>query len=158
MVIFSQGIPFIHSGQEFFRTKKGIGNSYQSPDEINWLDWDRKSFYHNHVDFIKGIIEIRKSHRAFRLPEAKAIREHVTFLDFPKPLIGYFLKEVGQYGKWESILVLFNPTLQCMRVSLPKEGAWNVLVEEHKASILSIGITSSSHYLIQPLSVSVLVQ
>ncbi len=158
MVLFAQGIPFIHSGQEFFRTKKGIGNSYQSPDEINWLDWDRKSFYQDHVDFIKGIIEIRKSHRAFRLPEAKVIREHLTFLDLPKPLIGYFLKEVGCYGKWVSILVLINPTLQSMTVNLPNEGKWNVLVEGHKASTLSIGMPSSIHYLIQPLSVSVLAQ
>ena len=101
MVILAQGIPFLHSGQEFFRTKKGIGNSYQSPDEINQLDWDRKSEYNEQVEDIKGIIAIRKAHRAFRLPSASLIRKHMLFLPIKKPLIGWNLAECRRIWSME---------------------------------------------------------
>ena len=129
MVILAQGIPFLHSGQEFFRTKKGIGNSYQSPDEINQLDWDRKSKYNENVEYVKGIIAIRKAHRAFRLPSAALIRKHMQFLPFEKPLIGWILQNVGEYGPWKSIIVLINPTKTEEVVNLP-EGEWRVLANE----------------------------
>ncbi len=130
MVILAQGIPFLHSGQEFFRTKNGNGNSYRSPDEVNWLNWDRKALYQENIDYIKGLIEIRKSHQGFRLSSAKAIRHHLNFLDISKPCIGYFLKEVGQYGKWRSILVLYNPTVQLAEVVLPAKGKWSILADD----------------------------
>lgn len=158
MVILAQGIPFLHSGQEFFRTKNGNGNSYRSPDEVNWLNWDRKVFYQENIDYIKGLIEIRKSHQGFRLPSAKAIRNHLNFLDISKPCIGYFLKEVGQYGKWRSILVLYNPTAQLEEIGLPIKGKWSILADECNASAVPNMETSDSKYLLKPLSISVLVQ
>jgi pullulanase len=42
-VLLSQGIPFIHAGQEFMRTKNGLENSYNAPDSINRIDWHRRS-------------------------------------------------------------------------------------------------------------------
>lgn len=51
IVLLSQGIPFLHSGQEFFRTKQGIENSYRSPDSINMLDWARKKQYEENVNY-----------------------------------------------------------------------------------------------------------
>jgi len=38
----SQGIPFIHGGQEMLRTKFGSHNSYNQPDKINKIRWDYK--------------------------------------------------------------------------------------------------------------------
>ncbi|MDG0963243.1 type I pullulanase, partial [Bacillus paranthracis] len=66
MVILSQGIPFLHAGQEFYRTKQGNENSYNANDEINQLDWDRKEKEIETVNYIKGLIAIRKEHGAFR--------------------------------------------------------------------------------------------
>jgi len=129
MVILAQGIPFLHSGQEFFRTKKGIGNSYQSSDEINQLDWNRKNEYRENVEYIKGIIAIRKAHRAFRLPTATLIRKHMHILPLKKPIIGWNLHEVGEYGPWKSIIVLINPTKSEEIVHLPK-GTWHVLAND----------------------------
>lgn len=65
LVLVSQGIPFLHSGQEFFRTKHGDGNSYKSPDSINQLDWNRKQTYSDNVKYIKGLIEVRKNFLVF---------------------------------------------------------------------------------------------
>ncbi|MGJ7920383.1 type I pullulanase [Neobacillus sp. LXY-4] len=158
MVLLSQGIPFLHSGQEFFRTKKGVGNSYRSPNEINWLDWDEKASHPNNVNYIKGLIDIRKSHRAFRLPTAKIIRDHIEFVPIPRPTIGYFLKEVGQFGLWDSILVLINPSVHPVSVELPDKEEWYILANEKRASHIPFGEIQGNHYLIESISLSVLVQ
>ena len=85
MVILSQGIPFLHAGQEFYRTKQGNENSYNANDEINQLDWDRKEKEIETVNYIKGLIAIRKEHGAFRLQNADLIKAH----DFCKHLQKY---------------------------------------------------------------------
>ena len=85
MVILSQGIPFLHAGQEFYRTKKGNENSYNANDEINQLDWDQKEKEIETVNYIKGLIAIRKEHGAFRLQNADLIKTY----DFYKHLQKY---------------------------------------------------------------------
>ncbi len=158
MVLLAQGIPFIHSGQEFFRTKKGIGNSYRSPDDVNWINWENKSVFRDNVDYVKGIIDIRKSHGAFRLPTANVIRSYMFLLNLPKPVIGYFLKKVACFGKWNNIVVYFNPTRHRFAVDLPSGGEWYILANEDKASSIPTGKIEGSQYLLAPISVSVLVQ
>ncbi|MDE5052351.1 type I pullulanase [Niallia taxi] len=76
LVLVSQGVPFLHSAREFFRTKYGVGNGYKSPDEINRLDWDRGDAFLDNVQFIKDLIQLRKSLAALRLPSADLIRKH----------------------------------------------------------------------------------
>ncbi|KOP83790.1 type I pullulanase [Cytobacillus solani] len=134
MVLLSQGIPFLHSGQEFFRTKKGEGNSYQSSDEINQLDWDRKSFFAANVIYLREIIRIRKSHGAFRFSNQKHIREHMCFLPAEEPVIGFFLNDVDEYGDWAKIIVFFNPSFSQKTVELP-DGLWLVLADDQTANV-----------------------
>ncbi len=67
MIILMQGVPFIHAGQEFYRTKQGEGNSYRSPDAINQIDWNLVDAHKNDIDAIKQLIAIRKEHDLFRL-------------------------------------------------------------------------------------------
>ena len=126
IVLLSQGIPFLHSGQEFFRTKKGDGNSYRSCDEINFLDWNRKQNYNQNVQYVKGLINIRKSHAAFRFPTAKFIRKHMKSLPIQKPLIGWKLEDVGKYGPTDCILLYINPTKKKETIHLPY-GDWKVV-------------------------------
>lgn len=138
MVILAQGIPFIHSGQEFFRTKKGVGNSYKSPDEINWLDWDRRDAHLVNIRYLKGIISIRNSHRAFRLPEAALIRKHLHFLPLPAPLLCYRFSEVGIFGTWQEIIICINPTIDRRIVPLPEKVGWKILANHQQASATPI--------------------
>jgi pullulanase len=60
IVLLSQGIPMIHAGQEFMRTKDGDENSYQSSDWINRLDWKRRAELDHEVEYMKGLISLRK--------------------------------------------------------------------------------------------------
>lgn len=156
LVLLSQGIPFLHSGQEFFRTKKGIGNSYCSPNEINQLDWDRKIAFQNDVEYIKGMIAIRKVHRAFRLPTAQLIRQHLRFLPLAKPLLGWLLHDVGKYGPWASIIVLINPLKTSAEVQIP-EGKWLILADESISRAIPSNEAIEGKMTMKPLSSYVLI-
>lgn len=81
IVLLSQGIPFLHAGQEFLRTKQGDSNSYRSGDEINQLDWTQKDEKETAVAYVKGLIRLRKSESLFRLPAAEDICQHMTVLN-----------------------------------------------------------------------------
>ena len=70
LVFTSQGIPFFQAGEEFARTKYGNGNSYESPDAINCLDWGRKVKYYDLFAYYKGLIALRNAQPAFRLRTA----------------------------------------------------------------------------------------
>ncbi|CAM3765634.1 type I pullulanase [Mesobacillus zeae] len=134
IVLLSQGIPFLHAGQEFFRTKKGIGNSYRSPNSINQLDWELRDENMDNIEFLKGIISIRMSHQAFRLPDAGSVRKYTQFMTLPPPLIGYWLHEVGEFGNWDELAVFFNPSLERHTVEFPLQGKWNILADWNAAS------------------------
>ncbi|NLB20964.1 MAG: DUF3372 domain-containing protein [Clostridium sp.] len=108
-VLTSQGIPFIHAGSEFYRTKDGDHNSYKSPDSINQLDWSRKESYMDNVDYFKGLITMRKEHPAFRMETAEEIRNNVSFMDLEEEhLVGYTLDGSSLGDSWGEITVLLN--------------------------------------------------
>ncbi len=77
LVILSQGIPFIHAGQCFLRTKKGDENSYKSSDEINAIDWDLKEKHIDLVNTVKDLIKLRKTYKVFRLDTNALIKKQV---------------------------------------------------------------------------------
>lgn len=60
LVFLSRGIAFIQAGQEFLRTKNGIGNSYNSPDSVNSLKWDMVTENRDIVEYYRGLIAFRK--------------------------------------------------------------------------------------------------
>ncbi|MGA9226753.1 MAG: type I pullulanase [Mesobacillus sp.] len=152
IVLLSQGIPFLHSGQEFFRTKKGIGNSYRSPDDVNWLDWDLRDENIDNVDFIKGLINIRKMNAALRFAESEQIRHHMSCLPLPSPLIGISFGDIGHLGSWENILVFFNPSLTQQLVELSESASWNVLADHEKASAIPFRHIEGEKILLEPCS------
>jgi pullulanase len=156
MVLLAQGIPFLHSGQEFFRSKKGIGNSYRSPDDINWMDWDLRDANMDNVQYIKGIIEIRKTNDAFRLPDCEQIRRQMEFFPLSAPLIGFSLKEIKQSGPWEKILVFINPSMDQQLVDLKEHGSWSVLADHEKASAQPFRHIEGDKVLLEPCSLFVL--
>jgi pullulanase len=126
IVLLSQGIPFLHSGQEFFRTKNGVGNSYRSSDSINQLDWDRQLKYLDHVKYLKGIIQIRMRFPCFRFRTAEEIRQKMRLLSLPHPLIGVSYQNSSE--DFQEVIMLINPTQAIQKIKIP-EGNWTVLVD-----------------------------
>ena len=74
IVLLSQGVPFLHAGQEFCRTKNGDSNSYRSGDDINKLDWEKRAELCEDVEYVRQLIRLRRSHPAFRLQKRKKSR------------------------------------------------------------------------------------
>lgn len=87
----AQGIPFIHAGNEFLRTKYMVHNSYNSALGINAIDWTYKENYKDYFDYIKELITIRKTYEEFRMTDAKEIMYRLRFMDMQN-IIGYTIK------------------------------------------------------------------
>lgn len=113
-VLLAQGIPFIHSGQEFARTKHGKGNTYNDSDEINQIDYQRRDRYQELVMSTKALIHIRKNHPCFRYHDTETMREHISFTDIDRKVLIYQLKDDN-----EDMVVLFNPTAETFSYHLP---------------------------------------
>lgn len=158
MVLLAQGIPFLHSGQEFFRTKNGIGNSYKSPNEINQLDWERKIKYEENVLYIKGIISLRKRFKCFRLRSAKDIRLFMKLLPAPTPVIGYTLQvEEKDSDGWKTMMIFINSANTDKAIVLP-EGDWVLLANHNKAGTNPINTVTGKDFILNPISLYVFVK
>ncbi len=93
-LLISQGIPFIHAGQEFCRTKGGYDNTYNLPDRINQIDWSRKNRHMDVVNYTRDVIALRNKYSAFRLDSAELLHEHVTFDTLENQILIYEIKGV----------------------------------------------------------------
>ncbi|WP_226038072.1 type I pullulanase [Aquibacillus saliphilus] len=133
LTILSQGIPFLHAGQEFFRTKQGDENSYISGDEINQIDWQKRGIEDENVQWIKNLISLRKKYRLFGLSSAKEIQHRLHIISTPDPVFGYML-----IGESEDFAIFINPTNQVMEIGMPAQGRWEKQVSNLSGSISPI--------------------
>lgn len=129
-VFTSQGIPFIYAGEEVMRDKKGVHNSFQSPDSINAIDWSRKALHADVFAYYKGLIQLRKNHPAFRLGSAELVRRHLEFLPVEgKNLVAWRLKEHAGGDRWEDIVVVLNSRREPARVAVP-QGNYTIVCKD----------------------------
>lgn len=142
--ILAQGVPFIHAGQEFQRTKDGDSNSYKSSDKINALNWELVTKNSITRNYYKGLIEIRKSHPVFRLSTTAQVKSSLKFLPTPNSVIAYELNGEKVKDKWKQIVVIHNADQTGFKMKLPKKGNWKVVVEGDKAGIKTLRTLKSS--------------
>lgn len=133
LTIVSQGVPFIHAGQEFFRTKLGEGNSYISGDMVNQLDWKRRELFEEHISFVRQLINIRSRFEVFRLRSKEVVRDRLHFLSTPAPVFGFMLLEEGI-----DIAIYVNPTRRRYQIQLPASGEWRILLSNQQTNPASI--------------------
>ncbi len=119
-VMTSQGIPFILSGEEMLRNKKGVHNSYCSPDSINCLDWTHLDRYPEVFDYYSRLIALRSHHPAFRLGNAEEVRRHLEFLATRDNLVAFCLNDHAGGDEWGRIIVILNASKEQQRVEVPK--------------------------------------
>lgn len=129
LVLLSQGIAFIHSGQEFFRTKELIDNSYNIPDTINRLDWKRAIEFSEDTTFFRKLIAFRKAHPILSLSSYDEIKKatHINWIN--NNLLEYTIRTEDDYLK---ILVNFSSDKQ---VYTPVNGTEQILVNYPKVSV-----------------------
>jgi pullulanase len=116
----SQGVPFMLSGAELLRSKQGVHNSFESPDSINRLCWENKERYPQVFKYYCDLISLRRHHPAFRLGDAHLVRKHLEFLDAPKGVVAYRLKDYAGRDDWRNIIVILNSTREQQQVNIPK--------------------------------------
>ena len=119
-VFTSQGVPFMLSGEEMLRDKKGVHNSFESPDSINHLDWNNLKKYPQVFQYYKNLIQLRKNHPAFRLGSASLVRKHLVFGKSGGPLV-FCLKDHAGGDRWKDIYVILNASREQQTVDLPMD-------------------------------------
>jgi pullulanase len=151
--LFSRGVPFIHSGQEFYRTKHGVENSYNMPDRINAFNWHECEKYENDVKYFQELIKIRNEQPVFR-DEAGSVNQ---LHELPEGILGVEINHPLTDKKvkcsyWQKVLLLFNQSLKAAEIPI-HQGSWKIAVENESSVVRNL---DSNTYLINPLSFSLL--
>lgn len=156
IVMTAQGIPFIHEGAEFLRTKFGDHNSYKSPDAINKMRWSYKDTFRPVFDYYEGLIDLRQSHPAFRMDTREAVEEHFTVLQQENNVVAYQLSENANFDTWKNIVVVYNANDSKQTVTLPSDQDWNVVVDAENAGTETLETVSGNQVEVDGLSMMVL--
>ncbi|MBP2079527.1 type I pullulanase [Oceanobacillus polygoni] len=119
ITLLSQGVPFIHAGQEWYRSKQGDENSYISGDSINMLDWKKREQEQENIAFVKALIALRKRYSVFRMTSQREIQQRFHVLEAPYPVFGFTL-----LGDKEDFSIYINPTREKFDLQLPSSGKW----------------------------------
>ena len=134
-LLSAQGVPFLHAGQEFCRTKGGNHNSYNAPDSINALDWTRKARHRSEFEYVRGLIAFRKAHPALRLRTREQVKARVHFDKPPAATcVVYRIEARDLPGEpAQTLLVLLNGDTKPHSFPLPP-GPWAVHADADRAS------------------------
>lgn len=162
IILTSQGISFIHAGEEFLRTKKDengnlIENSYNSSDLVNRLEWERKEKYSDVFKYYKSLINLRKSHKAFRMDKANDIRENLRFLDAKENnVVLYTIDCKSLDDTFKKIVVIFNANKDKLNINLP-DGTWKLIVNGNEINENGIIENVTNNILVDGRSANILV-
>lgn len=163
-VFTSQGVPFILSGEEMLRDKKGVHNSYNSPDSINHLDWNNLQRYPQLFTYYKNLIQLRKNHPAFRLATGDKVRQHLEFLPSVNSkdvkqdcLVGFLLKDLQGIDAWKTIVVIYNFNKEAKEMAIP-EGNYTIACCNGTIDEAGLGEVSGKEVLVDGQSALILFQ
>ncbi len=157
LVLTSQGVPLLHAGVDFCRSKNGNGNSYKSPDSVNQIDWDRKNTYIDVFEYFRKLIALRKNHPALHFPKAEQIRRGLNFCtSYQIGVVSYCIdgKPVGD--NWNKMILIFNGNEKEVEIDLP-EGNYRIMANGVDINEEGIGEALKDKVLVEPLSMSLLV-
>lgn len=163
-VFTSQGVPFVLSGEEMLRDKKGVHNSYNSPDSINHLDWNNLQRYPQFFAYYKNLIQLRKNHPAFRLATGDKVRQHLEFLPAVNSkdvkqdcLVGFLLKDLQGIDAWKTIVVIYNFNKEAKEMAIP-EGNYTIACCNGTIDEAGLGEVSGKEVLVDGQSALILFQ
>ncbi len=164
-VFTSQGVPFMLSGEELLRDKKGVHNSFESPDSINQLDWSAPQRYPQVLAYYKNLIRLRKNHPAFRLGNADLVRKHLEFLpvqrptdrriDKPEQVVMYRLKNYAGRDDWRDIIVILNASREAQDLAIPV-GNYTVVCRDGQINEQGLGTVEGDRVTVSPQTALIL--
>lgn len=157
-VMVSQGMTFFYGGEELFRTKQGVENSYRSPDSINVIEWANKQTYNDLYTYYREIIKIRRQHKGFRLGTAELVKNHVEFPETTQEgLIIYRIKDLQGIDTASSLIVLLNGTAAPVEAEVP-QATYTVLAHDAQANANGMGTIEGGKVQVAPYSATILAE
>lgn len=130
-VLTSQGVPFVWCGDEMMRSKKGVRNSYNSPDSINAIDWNDKSRHIDVCEYVSGLIAMRRSHAAFRMGNADDVVRNIHFLTVSRPnVVAYTIDGTAVGDDWHHVVVVLNANKRAVSVNLQERASYTVVCKD----------------------------
>lgn len=156
LVLFAQGMPVLHAGMEFMRTKEipadllekwpDLGdlsrtpdgkrafshNSYNLTDRINALDWNRCANQQELVGYVRALIAVRREHPVFRLRTEREVGDSLIFIDVPAPLLAWTIDGRASGDIWRSVCIVVNPGAAPVAMALPfcpNGGEWKLVTD-----------------------------
>ena len=164
ITITSEGIPFIHAGEELLRSKpNGDGtynhNSYNAGDEINSIKWEslEDETTSEVYDYYKGLIAFRKEHAALRMTSTEDVTNNITEIEnLDKNVVAVTINGGVNGEESDGLVVIFNPNTESTTVPLP-EGNWDIYINDEKAGTEALA-SASGEVTVNPISAMVLVK
>lgn len=144
LLFLAEGTPFIQAGQEFLRSKDGEPNSYNLSDDINSLKWGQRATEATTVAYYRGLIALRKAHKAFRLFTPDSINSNLKFITAPQDALAYSINGKAVGDSWKSVVVLSNPYDGAKKFNLPGAGNWQISVQADKAGVSTLSTLSNA--------------
>ena len=141
IVMTSQGIPFMLSGEEFARSKDGDENSYASSREENMIDWKNLDNFSDVVEYYRGLLKIRETFDAFKDCTAMTANNLTYLENVPKGVTGYTINNTVS-GKWSKMCVIFNGSDSEQTVDV--SGDWVRIADDETAGLRNLGEVSGS--------------
>ena len=157
-VYTSQGIPFIFNGEELYRHKQGVKNSYNQPDEINAIDWTYKTKYKDLVDYYSALAAIRHAHPGFCLGDAELVREKLRFIEVDNPnVVAFRIEGLEGIDSAKSLTVVLNGSKKAVKVEIP-EGNYVVLAQNGYADAEGFGAYTGDYCSASATSATILAE
>ncbi|MBI1765126.1 MAG: type I pullulanase [Acidobacteria bacterium] len=141
LILTAQGIPFLHAGQEFLRSKGGNHNSYNQPDAVNMIRWQEKAENRDIFDYYRGLIGLRRAHPLLRQENINELRKSLKYFDenlhlpVPEGCLAFQLEDTAGRDEWSRMLMLVNPQPQIQAFIIPV-GAWQVYADAHRSAVI----------------------
>lgn len=156
IVFTSQGTPFMFAGEEVFRSKKGVHNTYNSPDSVNAIDWTLKTANADQFDYYRELIRLRKEHPAFRMTTADEVARNIEFDDVDTPnVVSYSIKNNANGDQWKEIKLIFNGSDTPYTASIPR-GDWKVIARDGQINADGLDTTRGGRLEVAPTSALIL--
>jgi len=154
ILLTAQGVPFIHAGDEFLRSKNLNPNSYNNNDpRVNPIDWSLKTRHKDVFDYYRGLIALRRAHPAFRMTDRTQVDKALEFAPVaPTNVVEYILKIHANGDDWKTILVIYNGNLEPKDLTVT--GDWAIVVNDQIAGTETLQ-TATSKIRVAPLSLIV---
>lgn len=141
-ILLGQGVPFVHSGQEFYRSKRGQTNTYNAGDSINALDWSLRDRRNEAVEYFKMLVQLRKNNPCFRYNSFETMKENVKLENVNYRIIKYHLKQLK--GEYKEFIVYFNPSTEDFTIDVDKDFQLFYHMDNEKIKDNTIKVTAVS--------------